>query len=995
MEEPPPPVQLGFLRKTMMTTTARPRARSTLQPGAGVVGAVSQLPAAPPAATATAPAPAPARCKQRPQQKRQPWQKKDAPALNHWSTAEEEQRLREIEFPALGVAVPTDTAPAAAAGAKSAGAAAAANNQGVKQKQADVLDLAEAMLRDLDLEDETGVDDEQGAAPVEHACAYCGVHDPMCVAKDLRDNKWFCNSKVGTPGSHIVMHLVRQRHREVAMHRESQLGETVLECYNCGNRNVFLLGFVAAQGDSVVVLLCREPCLHEKSLKDMKWDLDQWQPLIQDRAFLPWLVKEPSEKETERARHMSAEEIGKLETLWRTDQNATLEDLNTHSVDDEPEPALMRYTDGYHFQTVIAPLIKMEAENDRRMKEEQSRGNITVHWELSASKKRMAYFVIPQGSDGDVRILVGDELKLKHEGLKWECIGNVKGMTSSEEVALELRSGAQNAPLDQSTGFRVEIVWKGTTFDRCLSAMKTFATNEASVSSYLYHRLLGHEVEVTPAGTGNSNTPKFPRLPRKLSAPHLPQLNFSQDAAVRSVLESPLSLIQGPPGTGKTVTSASIVYFLAKCTKSQVLVCAPSNVAVDHLAERIALTGLKVVRVCAKARESLVSPVEHLTLHYQVAHLDEDEDSELHKLLRLRDDVGELSDTEDKRLRTLRHKAEREVLSAADVICCTCVSAGDQRLSKMRFRSVLIDEATQATEPETLIPILHGCKQLVFVGDHCQLGPVITSKPAAKAGLGQSMFERMVMLGLRPIRLTVQYRMHPCLSEFPSNTFYEGSLQNGVSAADRMSESFEFPWPQPDRPMVFWVQSGPEEISASGTSFLNRVEAGSVEKTVTQLLRNNVSPSRIGVITPYEGQRAYIVSYFMRNGPLRQDLYRDIEVASVDAFQGREKDYIIMSCVRSNETQGIGFLADPRRLNVALTRARLGLIVLGNPKVLGKQALWSLLLQHFKELGLLVEGPLNNLKESVVQLAKPRPFKSYGNKLNGHAFVGATEVPSL
>ncbi len=116
------------------------------------------------------------------------------------------------------------------------------------------------------------------------------------------------------------------------------------------------------------------------------------------------------------------------------------------------------------------------------------------------------------------------------------------------------------------------------------------------------------------------------------------------------------------------------------------------------------------------------------------------------------------------------------------MICCTNVCAGDPRLARFKFRSILIDESTQATEPECLVPVVLGVKQLILVGDHCQLGPVVMCKKAANCGLSHSMFERLVVLGIRPIRLQVQYRMHPALSLFPSNVFYEGSLQNGVSA---------------------------------------------------------------------------------------------------------------------------------------------------------------------------------------------------------------------
>ncbi len=217
-----------------------------------------------------------------------------------------------------------------------------------------------------------------------------------------------------------------------------------------------------------------------------------------------------------------------------------------------------------------------------------------------------------------------------------------------------------------------------------------------------------------------------------------------------------------------------------------------------------------------------------------------------------------------------------------------------------------------------------------------QLGPVVMNKKAARAGLSQSLFERLVILGNRPIRLNVQYRMHPCLSLFPSNMFYDGTLQNGVTAPERLRKNVDFPWPVSDTPMFFYQNLGTEEISSSGTSYLNRTEASNVEKIVTKFFKAGVMPSQIGVITPYEGQRSYVVTYMQHNGSLKKDLYKDVEVASVDAFQGREKDYIILSCVRSNEHQGIGFLNDPRRLNVALTRAKYGAVILGNPKVLSK-----------------------------------------------------------
>ncbi|KAL1829994.1 hypothetical protein ACET3Z_008406 [Daucus carota] len=818
--------------------------------------------------------------------------------------------------------------------------------------------------------EETGDDDsyEFGKGDfTEHACRYCGVQNPACVVRCNVPScrKWFCNSRGSTSGSHIVNHLVRAKHKEVCLHKDSPLGETILECYNCGCRNVFLLGFISAKAESVVVLLCREPCLNVNALKDMNWDLSQWCPLIDDRCFLQWLVKVPSEQEQLRARQISAQQINKVEELWKSNPDATLEDLEKPGVDDEPQPVALKYEDAYQYQNVFAPLIKLEADYDKMMKESQSKDNLTIRWDIGLNKKRIAYFVFPK-EDNELRLVPGDELRLRYSGdaahPAWQSVGHVVKLTAQEEVALELRA-SQGVPVDVNHGFSVDFVWKSTSFDRMQGAMKTFAVDETSVSGYIYHHLLGHEVEVQMVRNA---------LPRRFGAPGLPELNASQVFAVKSVLQKPISLIQGPPGTGKTVTSAAIVYHMAKQGQGQVLVCAPSNVAVDQLAEKISATGLKVVRLCAKSREAVSSPVEHLTLHYQVRHLDTSEKSELHKLQQLKDEQGELSSSDEKKYKALKRATEREISQSADVICCTCVGAGDPRLSNFRFRQVLIDESTQSTEPECLIPLVLGVKQVVLVGDHCQLGPVIMCKKAARAGLAQSLFERLVLLGVKPIRLQVQYRMHPSLSEFPSNSFYEGTLQNGVTINERQSTGIDFPWPVPNRPMFFYVQMGQEEISASGTSYLNRTEAANVEKIVTTFLKSGVIPSQIGVITPYEGQRAYIVNYMSRNGALRQQLYKEIEVASVDSFQGREKDYIILSCVRSNEHQGIGFLNDPRRLNVALTRARYGIVILGNPKVLSKQPLWNGLLTHYKEHECLVEGPLNNLKQSMVQFQKPK-----------------------
>ncbi|KAJ2720044.1 ATP-dependent RNA helicase [Coemansia sp. Benny D115] len=812
----------------------------------------------------------------------------------------------------------------------------------------------------------------------EHACAYCGIHEKNCVTKCLACKKWFCNSRGNTSSSHVIWHMVKAHHKELQLHPESQLGETTLECYNCGARNVFSLGFIPAKSDTVVVILCR-PCASAPSTKDVMWDASQWQPLIHERQLISWLVQVPSARVQKQAKTLNTQQIRSLEDMWMRSTGTAQADIGPADAEVEVDRVLLRYEDAYQYQNIFGPLVKIEADYDRCMKESQTQDNISVRWDTGLNRRNLMYFQLPKYELGELRLVIGDELALSYTGAllrkPWKGNGNIIKLpnNTNDEICIEMSD--PDAPTEITEGFCVDFVWKSTTFDRMQSALKRFAVMEASVSEYIYHKLLGHEVEKVELET---------KMPRQFNAPGLPELNASQIDAIKSALRSPLSLIQGPPGTGKTVTSATLVYHLARTNNGKILVCAPSNVAVDQLTEKIHRTGLRVVRITAKSREELESRISHLELHTQA--LMNDTIPELQKLHKLRLAMGELSISDHNRYRRLRQESEMEILRYADVILCTCAGAGDKRLSKFQFRTVLIDESTQASEPECLIPLVMGARQVVLIGDHQQLGPVIMNKVASNAGLSQSLFERLVFLGLRPHRLVVQYRMHPCLSEFPSNFFYEGSLQNGVTSQERTRTDVGFPWPNPDKPMMLLSCNGSEEIASNGTSYINRAEASACEKVVTRMLKAKLKPEQIGVITPYEGQRSWVVHNMAQTGPLGSDMYKDVEVASVDAFQGREKDYIILSCVRNNEHQGIGFLSDPRRLNVALTRAKYGVIVLGSPKVLSRNPLWHELLSYYKLNGVLVEGPLGNLVQSAVRLSKPRMPKG-SHTLSGRSMV--------
>ncbi|CAO4362526.1 unnamed protein product [Caenorhabditis nigoni] len=829
-----------------------------------------------------------------------------------------------------------------------------------------------------DVEDESdsekSLTEDQTKLP-EHACRYCGISDPLCVAKCTVCMKWFCNSNDGTPGGHIVHHMVRSQHKEAYTHKDSPCGDTQLECYRCASKNVFNLGFIPGKKDQVVVIICRTPCANLAFQNDDNWSPEDWKSVIAEKQLLSWIVNVPSEEQVARARKITAQQAIRLEELWREHPEATLDDLNRPGLDREPDHVQLKYMDAHQYAKIFRPLVAIEAEYDRRMKESASQAVGTVRWEHGLRQSVLAFFHLPQFADGVMKLAKGDELRLKHnqtvDGSEWAKIGSVMKIPDnhSEEVGIEIRGQVDRSVMESRIMFTVDVVWNATTFDRQYKALHALVNDQKSVSPYLYHKLLGKPFDEMML--------KF-ELPRRLSAPGLPDLNSSQSQAVKQVLTRPLSLIQGPPGTGKTVVSATIVYHLVQKTEGNVLVCSPSNIAVDHLAEKIHKTGLKVVRLCARSREHSETTVPHLTLQHQLKVLG---GPELKKLIQLKEEIGELESKDDLRYLQLKRVKEHELLAAADVICCTCSSAADARLSKIRTRTVLIDESTQATEPEILVSIVRGVRQLVLVGDHCQLGPVVICKKAAIAGLSQSLFERLVLLGIRPFRLQVQYRMHPVLSEFPSNAFYDGSLQNGVTENDRQMKGIDWSWPTPSKPAFFWHCSGAEELSASGTSFLNRTEAANVEKLVSKLIKGGVEPRQIGVITPYEGQRSFIVNYMHTQGTLNSKLYEGVEIASVDAFQGREKDYIIVTCVRSNDILGIGFLSDPRRLNVAITRAKYGIVVVGNAKVLSRHELWYELINHFKKKDMLYEGPISALKPFTMTL--PKPIQKAKNNIAG------------
>lgn len=440
-------------------------------------------------------------------------------------------------------------------------------------------------------------------------------------------------------------------------------------------------------------------------------------------------------------------------------------------------------------------------------------------------------------------------------------------------------------------------------------------------------------------------------------------LNESQrEAVVFACAARDVAVIHGPPGTGKTRTLVELIR-QAILKGQKVLVCAPSNLGVDNLFERLLARGINAVRIGHVAR---VLP--HLREHCLSALVPKHRDVRRVKKLRLEAaDLFRKSDKSSAGLdrqarRALREEARdlradaremeagiaQEIVDEAEVVCVTNTGITSDLLGARRFDLAVIDEACQCSEPSCWIPLLRA-ERLVLAGDHCQLPPTVISQKAAKEGFAISMQERLVELYGADIckPLLVQYRMHEEIMCYPSAQFYDDKLQADDSVATHLL--CDLPGVREDELTTCAVRfidtsgsSFEEEREAAGNSLANPEEAALAAKKAMDLIGLGVRAEDIAVITPYTAQvRA-----------LRELVNNDaVEVGSIDGFQGREKEAVIISLVRSNQDNSIGFLRDTRRMNVALTRARRKLIVIGDSATISDHPFYSGLLGHFDNIG--------------------------------------------
>ncbi len=479
-----------------------------------------------------------------------------------------------------------------------------------------------------------------------------------------------------------------------------------------------------------------------------------------------------------------------------------------------------------------------------------------------------------------------------------------------------------------------------------------------------------------------------------------PALNEEQRRAVAMAWEAEdLCLIHGPPGTGKTRVLVEIIR-QAVLQQQAVLVSAPSNAACDHLVECLVEKGVPVTRLGHPAR--VTERVREHTLSYKIAAhpfakmIDENE-AKLEQLARqkerrqdrrvmtweernaMRDEVYRLRDD----TRDLKTQIFKQVWNATDVVVATHTVCGDPLIRAKAFDWVVLDEVTQGTEPATWIPILHGGK-VVLAGDHCQLPPTVLRSRPGERGLSFTLFERLhaILDPKSKIRLERQYRMHEQIMDFPSSEFYDGALVADPSVEGHVLKdlpSVKLEGPE-EGPVVFLDTAGlgyEEEIEEGTESRFNTQEAKLLVTELEKLLKAGVPPGEIAVISPYSAQVKLLTSMILGDKPysLSKDskvngaspgnlLLKEnkcqgketpgelaaLEIDSVDAFQGREKEAVLVSLVRSNQEGELGFLKDTRRMNVAMTRAKRKLILVGDSATLSNDSFYEDLLRYVESV---------------------------------------------
>ena len=439
-----------------------------------------------------------------------------------------------------------------------------------------------------------------------------------------------------------------------------------------------------------------------------------------------------------------------------------------------------------------------------------------------------------------------------------------------------------------------------------------------------------------------------------------PWLNTTQEEAVNKVMHAKdVAIVHGPPGTGKTTTLVEAIYETLH-RENQVLVCAQSNMAVDWISEKLVDRGVPVLRIGNPTRVN----DKMLSFTYErrfESHPDYPQLWSIRKAIRdlysqnrkganresIRQKINSLKD----RATELEIRINEALFSEARVIACTLVSSANRILTGMKFGTLFIDEAAQALEAACWIAI-RKADRVILAGDHCQLPPTIKCIEAMRGGLDETLMQKIVCNKPETVSLLkTQYRMNDEIMRFSSEWFYHGELNSAPEVKYRSILDFDTP--------IVWINTENMDCNEEfvGESFgrINKAEAmlciEELKKYINKIGKERLLDERIdfGVISPYKAQVQYLRQLVKKDAFFKP--FRSLmTINTVDGFQGQERDVILISLVRANEDGQIGFLNDLRRMNVAITRARMKLIILGDASTLTKHPFYKKLYEYINEL---------------------------------------------
>lgn len=524
--------------------------------------------------------------------------------------------------------------------------------------------------------------------------------------------------------------------------------------------------------------------------------------------------------------------------------------------------------------------------------------------------------------------------------------GTVSYVEDNRMVVVLNREG-DIAVLKTNDFLGVQLYFDETTYQLMFSALRSVQMAKGDRTAYLRDLLLSRQ------------TAEF----RTLTPMSFPWLNESQEGAVNKVLcAREVAIVHGPPGTGKTTTLVEAICETLN-RENQILVCAQSNMAVDWISEQLSDRGVSVLRIGNPTRvtDKMLGytyerrfeshPLYHdlWSVRQAIRNLQQSKNNGNRKEIRAK--IANLRDRGTNLELTIRH----DLFDQCRIVACTLTGAAHRLLEGIRFQSLFIDEAAQALEASCWIAI-QKADRVIFAGDHCQLPPTIKCVEAANKGLAETLMEQVSMNKPECVSfLNLQYRMHETIVKFPSEWFYGGELKTSPTVKHRNILEF-------DAPLVWLDTQGlgfEEEITNDQSGRYNEGEADFIveqlEKYIEKLGTQRVKNERIdfGLISPYKSQVQRLRKK-VKFSPALKPVRSAITINTIDGFQGQERDVILISLVRANDDGNIGFLRELRRMNVAITRAKMKLIIVGDSETLTRHAFYRKLYNHVQNEGKVI-----------------------------------------